>query len=48
MVRGGYHGHNNEFFMPYKSFFLNNYNTQLRHSVVSFKKEEPTVPVTNL
>jgi hypothetical protein len=48
MTSGGYYEHNDESFMPYQSFFLNNYNTQLRHSVVSFKEEEPTVPVTNL
>jgi len=43
-----YYKHNNYFIIPYQSFVLNNYNTLLRLSVVSFKQEEPTVHLRNV
>jgi len=43
MASGDYYKRNNNSFIPYKSFLLNNYNTMLRLSVVCFKQEEPTV-----
>jgi hypothetical protein len=48
MASGDYYKHNNDSFMPYESFFLNNYNTLLGHSVVPFKEEEPTFHLTNV
>jgi len=39
---------NNNFIIPYQIFLLNTYNTLLRHSVVSFKQEEPTGHLRNV
>lgn len=48
MASGNYCKQNNDSFMPYQSFFLNNYNMLLRHSVAPLKEEEPTVHLTNV
>jgi hypothetical protein len=48
MASGNYYKLNNDSFMPYQSFFLNNYTLLLRHSVLPFKEEEPTVHLTNV
>jgi len=48
MASGDYYKRYNNSFIPYKSFLLNNYNTLLRHSVVCFKEEEPTVHLKNV
>jgi len=48
MASGDYYKHNNDSFMPYQSFLLNNYNTLLRHSVVSIKQVEPTGHLRNV
>jgi hypothetical protein len=48
MASGDYYKYNNDSFMTYQSFFLNNYNTLLRHSVDPLKQEEPRVHLTNV
>jgi len=48
MASGDYYKRNNNFTIQYQSFLLNNYNTLLGHSVVSFKQEEPTVHLRNV
>jgi len=48
MASRDYYKCNNNSFIPYKSFLLNNYNTLLRLSVLCFKQEEPAVHLRNV